>query len=61
MDVEDTLPQKRVRKKKVMPGEKCEDESLHDPEKNYEVESHNKIMDNVTEILRNRFSSNKTI
>ena len=30
-------------------------------EKNYEVESHNKIMDNVTEILRNRFSSNKTI
>ena len=61
MDVEDTLPQKRVRKKKLLPDEKCDDESLHDPEKNYEVESHNKIMDNVTEILRNRFSSNKTI
>ena len=27
MDVEDTLPQKRVRKKKVLPSEKCEDES----------------------------------
>ena len=61
MDVEDTLPQKRVRKKNRLPDEKCDDESLHDPEKNYEVESHNKIMDNVAEILRNRFSSNKTI
>ena len=42
MNIEDALPQKSVRKK-VLPGGKCEDESLHDPEKNYEVESHTKL------------------
>ena len=31
MDVVDT--QKKVRKKKAMPGEKCEDESFHVPKK----------------------------
>ena len=57
-DLEETLPQKRLRKKKIMPGEICEDEMPQETEKAYEVEVHNIIMDTVSESLSNRFSKN---
>lgn len=45
MEVEASLPQKRKRMKKVLPGEKDQDETLDDVEKSYEVKVHHRIMD----------------
>lgn len=49
MEVEVALPEKRVKKKKIMPGELAEDEPLTAAERDFEVTIHNVIMDTVTQ------------
>ncbi|KAJ4928749.1 hypothetical protein JOQ06_004375 [Pogonophryne albipinna] len=55
IEVEATLPQKRRRMKKVLPGEMAQDETLDDAEKSYEVNVHNRIMDTAIEAIHRRF------
>uniref|UniRef100_A0A8C6KUE3 DUF4371 domain-containing protein n=1 Tax=Nothobranchius furzeri TaxID=105023 RepID=A0A8C6KUE3_NOTFU len=55
IEVEATLPQKRKRMKKVLPGEMAQDETLDDAEKSYQVNVHNQIMDTAIEAIHRRF------
>ncbi|KAI4818096.1 hypothetical protein KUCAC02_011459 [Chaenocephalus aceratus] len=55
IEVEATLPQKRRRMKKVLPGEMAQDETLDDADKSYEVNVHNRIMDTAIEAIHRRF------
>lgn len=59
--VEATLPQKRFRRKKVLPGEMAQDESLYDSVKAYEVNVHNQIFDAAIEALHRRFLAHGTL
>lgn len=61
LEMEDTLPQKRMRRKKVLPGEMAQDESLSDAEKAYEVNVHNQILDTAIEALHRRFLTHGTL
>ncbi|XP_051992935.1 uncharacterized protein LOC127651233 isoform X2 [Xyrauchen texanus] len=56
MEVEVALPEKRVKKKKIMPGELAEDEPLTAAERDFEVTIHNVIMDTVTQSIHERFA-----
>ena len=58
MEVEVSLPQRRPKKKKSMPGEMAQDETSNDPSKTYEVKVHNQIMDTVIEAMQRRFLDN---
>ena len=49
MEVEVALPEKRVKKKKIMPGELAEDEQLTAAERDFEV--HNVMIDTVTQSI----------
>lgn len=55
MEVEASLPQRRPKKKKAMPGEMAVDETSSDAFKTYEVKVHNEIMDTVIEAIQRRF------
>ena len=61
LEVQSQLPQKRVRKKKIMPGEVAPDETLTDADRAYEVEVHNQILDQVSQSLHDRFLSHGTL
>ncbi len=56
MEVEVALPEKRVKKKKIMPREVAEDEPLTVAERDFEVTTHNVIMDTVTQSIHERFA-----
>lgn len=55
MEVEASLPQRRPKKKKNMPGEMSQDETSSDALETYEVKVHNRIMDAVIEAIQRRF------
>ena len=61
LEVETTLPQKRGRRKKSMPGERSRDEALTDAEASYKIEVHNRIMDTVAGSMHQRFLKNGTL
>lgn len=56
--VQTALPEKRVRKKKRMPGELSEDEQLASADTDFRVKVHNVILDTVTDSIHRRFSAN---
>lgn len=60
-EVQTKLPEKRIRKKKVMPGEKSVDEPIADALSAYEVNVHNVIFDTVCESMDRRFLSNREL
>jgi len=51
IEVEATLPQKRRKKKKAMPGEMSQDDAIIDAERAYEVKVHNQIVDTAIEAI----------
>ncbi|KAL6466244.1 hypothetical protein MHYP_G00263770 [Metynnis hypsauchen] len=55
MEVEASLPLRRPKKKKSMPGEMAQDETSSDAFETYEVKVHNPIMDTVIEAIQRRF------
>ena len=61
--METTLPHQRVGRRKMMPGEEAEDESLTDVERErtYKINVHNVIMDTVNESIDQRFLSHGTL
>ncbi|XP_046884338.1 uncharacterized protein LOC124473114 isoform X1 [Hypomesus transpacificus] len=61
LEVEAALPQKRLKKKKVLPGEMAQDESLSDSEKAYEVNVHHQILDTAVEAMHHRFLTHGTL
>ena len=61
LEVEAALPQKRVKRKKVLPGEMAQDESLSDSEKAYEVIVHHQILDTAVETMHQRFLTHGTL
>ena len=52
------LPEKRVRKKKRMPGELLDDEPVASSDAAFEVNVHNVILDTVAASIDRRFSAN---
>ena len=56
--VQTTLPEKRVRKKKRMPGEILDDEPVASSDAAFEVNVHNVILDTVAGSMDRRFSAN---
>ena len=60
-EMETTLPHKRVGRRKMMPGEKAEDEPLTDVERAFKINVHNLIMDKVNESINQRFLSHDTL
>ncbi|XP_026155994.1 uncharacterized protein LOC113126253 [Mastacembelus armatus] len=58
---EDTLPPKRIQRKKTMPGEMAQHEPFSNVESAYRIEVHNLIMDTVIESLHQQFLSNGTL
>ncbi len=56
--VQATLSERRIRKKKRMPGELAEDEHLASAETDFKVNVHNVIVDTVTGSIHKRFSAN---
>ena len=61
LEVETTLPQKRGRRKKSMPGEMSRDESVTDAETSYKIEVQNRIMDTVAGSMHQHFLKNGTL
>lgn len=59
MVVQVALPEKRVRKKKTMPGELAEGEPLEADERDFEVRVYNVIMDTVMESIHQRFAASE--
>lgn len=57
--VEEGLPCKVIRKKKIMPGEKASDEVITDSFRAYECNTHNVILDTAIESIDKRFSKNE--
>lgn len=57
LEVEEMLPEKRTRKKKMMAGEMASDEVFSNASIAYEANVHNQIMDTVTESIHRRFLS----
>ncbi|KAI4811276.1 hypothetical protein KUCAC02_014189 [Chaenocephalus aceratus] len=56
--VQAVLPEKRVRRKKAMPGELAEDEPVSDAEADYRIKVHTLILDTVTESIQSRYAAN---
>lgn len=61
MEVEAALPQKRIKRKKAMPGEMSQDETMLDAERAYEVKVHNQILDTAIEAIHRRFLTHGTL
>uniref|UniRef100_A0A3B3S3W6 HAT C-terminal dimerisation domain-containing protein n=1 Tax=Paramormyrops kingsleyae TaxID=1676925 RepID=A0A3B3S3W6_9TELE len=61
MEVEAALPQKRRKKKKAMPGEMSQDDTIIDAERAYEVKVHNQIVDTAIEAIHQRFLTHGTL
>ena len=59
--VQTAFPEKRVSKKKKMPGELASDETLPSAEANFRVKVHDVITDTATNRIQTRFSANATI
>lgn len=56
--VQAAFSERRIRKKKRMPGELVEDEQLASADTDFEVKVHNVIVDTVTAAIQRRFSAN---
>lgn len=56
VEIELELPQKRIKRKKSMPGEISSDEAINDALKSFEVNVFNLIIDTVTTSLKTRFN-----
>ncbi|KAI4790003.1 hypothetical protein KUCAC02_034891, partial [Chaenocephalus aceratus] len=56
--VQAVLPEKRVRRKKAMPGELSEDEPVSDAEADYRIKVHTVSLDTVTESIQSRYAAN---
>ena len=56
--VQTALPERRVRKKRKMPGELADDEQLASADTDFRVKVHNVIVDTVTDSINRRFSAN---
>lgn len=61
LELQGTLPSKRIQRKKTMPGEMAEHKTFTDAESAYRIEVHTLIMDAVIVYLRQRFLSNGTL
>lgn len=61
LEVEAALPQKRMKRKKVLAGEMAPDESLSDAEKAYEVNVHLQILDTAVQAMHQRFLTPSTL
>ncbi|CAH0562789.1 unnamed protein product [Brassicogethes aeneus] len=55
------LAAKRIKKRKMMPGEKSNDECIADPEKIFETQVYNVIYHNALQSLENRFTGHQTL
>jgi hypothetical protein len=58
IDIPISFPEKRIRKRKKMAGELAEDDPIKDSRKNYEVETHNRILDKIINSIECRFKNN---
>ena len=56
--VQADLPEKKIRKRKTMPGEGAEEQQEWTAEDQYRVKVHNVILDTVTESIQTRFAAN---
>lgn len=56
--VQGALPEKKIRKKKSMPGEVAEEEHSLNTEDQYRIKVHNVILDTVTQSIHARYSAN---
>lgn len=61
LELQGTLPSKRIQRKKTMPGEMAEHETFTEAESVYRIEVHTLIMDAVIENLHQQFLSNDTL
>ena len=63
LEVQAALPEKRQRKKKVLPGETAQpqDETLLNAERAYEKNVHNKVMNTAVETMERRFQAHGTL
>jgi hypothetical protein len=61
LEVQSALPEKRIRRKKIMPGEFAQDEVISDPTTAYRIQIHNVILDRITESMNSRFLAGKTL
>jgi len=59
--IETELPINRSRKRKILSGEKNNDEPIIDPEMKFTVEVHNLILDNTIASMEKKFSKNKIL
>jgi len=48
-ELEHALPNRRLKKRKKMPGELCDDTAISDADSKYEVQVHNVILDTIIE------------
>ncbi|XP_075070610.1 uncharacterized protein LOC142159784 [Mixophyes fleayi] len=55
LEVQTTLPQKRLRKKKTMAGESAQDDVICDAITEYKIQVHDVILDVITECIDQRF------
>uniref|UniRef100_A0A803KFL2 DUF4371 domain-containing protein n=1 Tax=Xenopus tropicalis TaxID=8364 RepID=A0A803KFL2_XENTR len=60
-EVEKSLPQKRVARKKRMPGELARDEPTVDPLKGFEVHTYYAVIDQAVGSIDNKFSKNEKL
>lgn len=61
VEVEHTLPDSRLRKKKQMDGEKTMDDPIRDSLKSYEINVFNCVLDTAIQCMENRFSKNQLL
>ncbi|KAL4097418.1 hypothetical protein QTP88_022201 [Uroleucon formosanum] len=59
--IETELPINRSRKRKILSGEKNNDEPIIDPEMKFTVEVHNLILDNTIASMEKKFSKNQIL
>jgi hypothetical protein len=58
IEVQSKFPEKRLRKRKLMPGEMAQDEVISDALAAYKINVHNIIFDTVTQSMDRRFLAN---
>lgn len=59
--VESALPEKRVKKKKAMPGELAQDEPLPDADTDFKIKVHYVILDIIKESIHRRFAASAVL
>ena len=59
--LETTLEEKRVSRKKRMPGEQARDSVSQDPFHNFKINVYRRIVDQITTSIDERFSKNKDL